>query len=89
MTFIYPRQYYSTSASGAEQTTEIKNPNWPETNQLALPSTHIWIGCGADISLVFFFLAGFTWTLRSPEIAAFAGVLSLVLASVVTLKGSE
>ena len=86
MTFIYPRQCYSTSASGAEQTTEIKNPNWPGTNQLALPSTHIWIGCGADISL---FLAGFACTLRSPEIAAFAGVLSLDLASVVTLKGSE
>ena len=53
MTFIYPRQCYSTSASGAEQTAEIKNPNWPETNQLVLPSTHIWIGCGADISLFF------------------------------------
>ena len=53
MTFIYPRQCYSTSASGAEQTTETKNPNWPETNQLALPSTHIWIGSGADISLFF------------------------------------
>ena len=87
MTFIYPRQCYSTSASGAEQTTETKNPNWPETNQLALPSTHSWIGSGADISL--FFLAGFACTLRSPEIAAFAGVLSLALASVVTLKGCE
>ena len=55
MTFIYPRQCYSTNASGAEQTAETKNPNWPETNQLALPSTHIWIGCGADISLVCLF----------------------------------
>jgi len=28
MTYIYPRQCYSTSASGAEQTTETNNSNW-------------------------------------------------------------
>jgi len=35
------------------------------------------------------FSAGFACTLRSPEIAAFAGVLSLAPASAAALKGSE
>ena len=43
-TFVYPHQCYSTSASGAKQTTEpnnsncyiVKNPNWLKGNQLAV-----------------------------------------------------